>query len=125
MLIFVLLVVIVAWLVHLVTPLFGRLMQAAASREREYLADATAVELGRNPEALEQALVAVSRSSEPLEVANRGTAPLFFVDPIRAFEDRAKSIYSTHPPIIDRINRLRELEGEPPIDTIVGAVNVD
>jgi heat shock protein HtpX len=115
--IFVLLVLLVALLVHILSPVFARLVQASVSREREYLADATAVEIGRNPRALEQALLKVARSKEVLEVANRATAPLYFVNPIRAFEPRAEEIYSVHPPTIDRVNRLRSLLGQPPIAT--------
>lgn len=113
--IFVLLVVLVALVVKVLTPMFARLEQLAVSREREFLADATAVELGRNPGALERALVKVARSDEVLEAANRATAPLYFVNPIRAFERRAQGIYATHPPTVDRINRLRALQGLPPL----------
>jgi heat shock protein HtpX len=115
-LIFLLLVYLVALLVHVLSPIFSRVVQASVSREREYLADATAVELGRDPAGLERALLKVARSKDVLEVANRATAPLYFVNPIRAFESRAQDIYSTHPPTIDRVNRLRQLQGEPPID---------
>jgi len=85
------------------------------SREREYLADASAVEIGRNPHALETALLHVASTKEVLEVANRATAPLYFVNPIRAWEERASTIFSTHPPTLDRINRLRELQGVAPL----------
>ncbi len=114
--IFILLVLLVALVVHILSPVFSRIVQASVSREREYLADATAVEIGRNPEALERALLKVARSKDVLEVANRATAPLYFVNPIRAFESRAQDIYSSHPPTIDRVNRLRVLQGEPPIE---------
>lgn len=113
--IFVLLVLLVALVVHILSPVFSRIVQASVSREREYLADATAVEIGRNPEALERALLKVARSKDVLEVANRATAPLYFVNPIRAAEARARDIYSTHPPTLDRVNRLRAMQGEPPI----------
>jgi heat shock protein HtpX len=113
--IFVLLVLFISFLLHAIAPVFARLAQASVSREREYLADATAVELGRNPDALERALLKVARNQEALEVANRATAPLWFVTPIRAWERRAAEIYSTHPPTIDRVNRLRELQRERPI----------
>jgi len=112
---FVLMVIIVAWIAKALAPLITRLIQVAASQEREYLADATAVELGRNPHALERALVAVASSSDVLPAANRSTAPLYFVNPIRRFEQRADSIWSTHPPTLDRINRLRALEGLAPL----------
>jgi Zn-dependent protease with chaperone function len=50
-----------------------------------------------------------------LEVANRATAPLYFVNPIRSFEPRASGIWSTHPRTIERVNRLRALTGMPPL----------
>lgn len=93
----------------------GRIVQLTVSQEREYLADASAVELGRNPAALERALIKVAASDKVLEAANRSTAPLYFVNPIRRFERRASTIWSTHPPTIDRIDRLRALRGLAPV----------
>ena len=86
------------------------------SRQREYLADATAVELGRNPAALEYALLKAASTGEVLHAANRATAPLWFVNPIRATEKRASAIFATHPRTIDRVNRLRALQGAQPLD---------
>lgn len=114
-LLFVIMVVAVAWVVRTLAPIFSRIVQAAVSREREYLADASAVEIGRNPGALESALLKVASTQEVLEVANRATSPLYFVNPIRKWEERASSIFSTHPPTLDRANRLRELQGKPPL----------
>jgi Zn-dependent protease with chaperone function len=48
-----------------------------------------------------------------LEVANRATQHLYFTNPIKKFEERSTSMFSTHPAIVDRINRLRQLTGEP------------
>jgi heat shock protein HtpX len=114
--IFVLMLLLVATVLNAVAPLFARLTQVAVSRQREYLADSTAVELGRNPAALESALLKAARSDRVLEAANRATAPLWFVNPIRSFEERASSIFATHPRTIDRVNRLRQLEGLAPMD---------
>ena len=50
-----------------------------------------------------------------LEVANRGTQHLYFTNPIKKFEERSSNLMSTHPAIIDRINRLRQLTGERPL----------
>lgn len=119
---FVLMIIIVAWIAKALAPLITRLIQVAASQEREYLADATAVELGRNPHALERALATVASSPEVLPAANRSTAPLYFVNPIRRFEPRADSIWSTHPPTVDRINRLRALGGLAPLDAAAGTL---
>mgnify|MGYP006162742719 CR=1 FL=1 len=55
------------------------------------------------------------RRLEVLEVANRGTQHMYFTNPIKKFEERSSGLMSTHPPIIDRINRLRQLTGEPPL----------
>jgi len=113
--IFIVLIIVVSAIIYAIAPVFARLTQVSVSREREYLADASAVELGRNPAALERALLKVATSREVLEVANRATAPLYFVNPIRAFEQRASRMWSTHPPTLDRVNRLRALQGQSPL----------
>ena len=113
--IFIVLILVVSAIVYAVAPIFARLTQVSVSREREYLADSTAVELGRNPAALERALLKIASSREVLDVANRATAPLYFVNPIRSFEPRASGIWSTHPRTIERVNRLRSLTGTPPL----------
>ena len=81
----------------------------AVSRQREYLADASSVELTRNPAGLERALAKIAGDQEVLEVANRATQHLYIVNPIKKFEERSKGLFSTHPPVLDRINRLRRL----------------
>ncbi|MFC1544108.1 M48 family metalloprotease, partial [Gemmatimonadota bacterium] len=78
-------------------------------RKREYLADAGAVQLTRYPEGLARALEKISGDREVLEVANRATQHLYIVNPIKPFEERAKSLFSTHPPIKERISRLRSM----------------
>ena len=110
------LVFIVAIVLAILAPFFGRLVQLAVSRQREYLADASSVELTRNPHGLQRALAVLADDREVLEVANRATQHLYFRNPIRKFEDRSKGLFSTHPPILNRINRLRALAGEAPID---------
>jgi heat shock protein HtpX len=108
---------IVAIVLAILAPLISRFIQLAVSRQREYLADASSVELTRNPYGLERALAKISGDQEVLEVANRGTQHLYFTNPIKKFEERSSSLMSTHPAIIDRINRLRQLTGEPPLGT--------
>jgi heat shock protein HtpX len=108
-------VFVVAIVLAILAPIFARLVQLAVSRQREYLADASSVELTRNPQGLERALAKIAGDKEVLEVANRATAHLYFTNPIKKFEQRSSSIFSTHPPIVDRINRLRKLTGEPPL----------
>src|SRR6266550_2295340 len=51
-----------------------------------------------------------------IEVANRATQHLYFTNPIKKFEERSSAMFSTHPAIVDRINRLRQLTGDPPLD---------
>ncbi len=110
-------VFILAIALAILAPLISRFIQLAVNRQREYLADASAVELSRNPYGLERALAKISADPEVLEVANRGTQHMYFTNPIKKFEERASGLMSTHPPIIDRINRLRQLTGEAPLGT--------
>jgi heat shock protein HtpX len=100
---------LVAIVFSVVAPLFARIIQLAASREREYLADAGAVELTRNPEAMISALQKLGGDEEVLQSANRATAHLYIVQPIKKFEKRAKGLFATHPPLQSRIERLRTL----------------
>jgi heat shock protein HtpX len=108
-------VFVLAIVLAIIAPIIARLVQLAVSRQREYLADASSVELTRNPHGLESALAKIAADQEVLEVANRATAHLYFTNPIKKFEARAGSMFSTHPPIVDRINRLRQLTGDPPL----------
>jgi heat shock protein HtpX len=113
----VIVVYLIAILLAVLAPIIARFVQLAVSRQREYLADASSVELTRNPHGLEQALAKIAEDKEVLEVANRATQHLYFTNPIKKFEERSSSMFSTHPSIIDRINRLRQLTGDPPLDT--------
>jgi len=109
-------VYVIAIVLAILAPFIARLVQLAVSRQREYLADASSVELTRNPHGLEQALAKIASDKEVLEVANRATQHLYFTNPIKKFEERSSSMFSTHPGIVDRINRLRKLTGDPPLD---------
>jgi heat shock protein HtpX len=106
---------VVAIVLAILAPIVARFVQLAVSRQREYLADATSVELTRNPRGLERALAKIAGDKEVLEVANRATQHLYFTNPIKKFEERSNSMFSTHPAIVERINRLRQLTGEPPL----------
>ena len=114
-------IMIVAIVLAILAPLISRFIQLAVSRQREYLADSSSVELTRNPYGLERALAKIAGDQEVLEVANRGTQHLYFTNPIKKFEERSSGLMSTHPPIIDRINRLRQLTGEGPLDAAEAA----
>jgi heat shock protein HtpX len=94
---------------------FTALVQMAVSRQREYLADASSVELTRNPHGLERALAKLAGDNEPLHSANGATQHLYIVNPLKKLGG-GSALFSTHPPIVDRINRLRQLTGDPPMD---------
>lgn len=100
---------IIGIILAILAPILARLIFFAVSREREYLADATAVELNRDNQGIINALKKLSGDNEVLEVSNRATAPLYIVHPIKKFEARAKSAFSTHPSIKDRIARLNAM----------------
>jgi heat shock protein HtpX len=102
--------IIVAVVLAILAPIFARLLQLSISRQREYLADATAVKFTRNPKGLADALQKISGDREVLEAANRATAHLYIVNPIKRFEKRATGLFSTHPPIEERIQILRSME---------------
>ena len=105
-----LIMMVVAILLAILAPLFARLLQLSISRQREYLADASAVRLTRNPKGLADALQKIGGDREVLEAANRATAHLYIVNPVKGFEKRAKGLFSTHPPIDERIQILRSME---------------
>ena len=106
----------------ILAPIFTMLVQMAVSRQREYLADASSVELTRNPYGLERALAAISSDPKPLLVANGATQHMYIVNPLKKVGG-GSALFSTHPPIVDRINRLRRLTGERPLDAVaVGAL---
>jgi heat shock protein HtpX len=105
-----LIILLIAILLSIIAPLVAKLIQLAVSRQREYLADASAVELTRNPDGLASALAKISEDKEVLEVANRATQHLYIVNPIKPMEERAKLLFSTHPPIKERIARILSLK---------------
>jgi heat shock protein HtpX len=95
----------------ILSPIVATLMQLAINRKREFLADASGALLTRHPEGLASALEKIAGDQEPLEAANKATAPLYIVNPLKG--DSAKSflagLFNTHPPIEERIKRLREM----------------
>ncbi len=91
----------------LISPILVRLLYYAISREREYLADASAARLTRYPEGLASALEKIALNNI-ISSTNKATAPLFIANPLATtFADK----YNTHPPIFDRINILRKMAG--------------
>ena len=98
---------VVALVLALIAPFLALLMQAAVSRQREYLADAEGVRLTRYPEGLASALEKISRDTVPLHVANKATAHLYVVNPLLDHKGLVNSLFDTHPPAGERIRRLR------------------
>lgn len=94
----------------ILAPLAARLVQMAISRQREYLADATAVKLTRNPLGLIGALEKIGGSTVRYENANRAIQHLYIANPVKHFGPGARALFSTHPAIEDRIARLRNLQ---------------
>ncbi|MHB1156191.1 MAG: M48 family metallopeptidase [Phycisphaerales bacterium] len=107
----VVIVMVIAVLLMVVAPLLAKLIQLAVSRQREYLADAGAVELTRYPQGLADALRKLAGDDTPLETANKATGHLFIDNPFlhARGESDWDSAFSTHPPIHERIARLEAL----------------
>jgi heat shock protein HtpX len=105
----IIILLVVAVVLSIIAPLLAQIIQLAVSRQREYLADATAVEFTRNPYGLANALRKLAGDREILETANRGTAHLYIVNPIMKYAARSGSMFASHPPIEDRIRRLEAL----------------
>ena len=97
----------------ILSPIFGTLMQLALSRKREFLADATAVELTRNPQGLISALRKLDSDKNQLYTANSATANMYIVNPFKSHTNEGKrkssSLWSTHPSIEDRIEALENI----------------
>lgn len=103
------LVMLIGLVFLILAPIFGKLMQLALSRKREFLADATAIEFTRNPDGLISALQKISSDPNELKNANKSTENMYIASP---FKDNKKtsSLWSTHPSIEDRITALRNLK---------------
>ena len=89
----------------LISPLLATITRLAISRQREFLADATAVSLTRYPDGLISALEKL-KNNKPLKRQNSTTASLFISNPMK--QGFFQRLFSTHPPLDDRINRLKE-----------------
>lgn len=100
-------ILLIALLMAILAPLAARVIQLAISRRREFLADASAALLTRYPEGLARALEKISADTEPLEVANKATAHLYIVNPLKDHRSWLNNLFSTHPPITERIAALR------------------
>ncbi len=105
---------VLALVAAILAPIVATLIQLSVSRRRELLADASGVLLTRYPQGLISALQKISSDKEPLEVANRGTAHLYIINPLKGSQAIGwfASLFNTHPAIEVRIKALKEMEGK-------------
>jgi heat shock protein HtpX len=98
-----------AWAI--LAPLIALVVQLAVSRSREYAADAGGAELVGDPEPLAEALLALERGNEalPYQYGGPATAHLFIVNPLSGVGGKMLGLFSTHPPVEERVRRLREM----------------
>jgi heat shock protein HtpX len=102
----IIIVFIVGIILAIFAPIATRLVQFAVSRKREYLADASGVSITRYPEGLASALEKIANTNQGRIKVSEAVSHLFFVDPQKSSLD---SLFATHPPIRERIKRLREM----------------
>lgn len=103
-------ILIVGVAAAIVAPIVAVAVQLAVSRQREYLADATGAQTTRYPEGLASALEKLKGVSTATKRQNSSTAHLFFANPLK--KGGLANLFSTHPPLDDRIARLRDMEGK-------------
>ena len=103
---------VIGLILLIISPILGKIMQMALSRNREYLADATAAEITRNPQGLISALRKLDSDPNELKTANKATANLFIVTPFKNKKDGKKKagLFDTHPSIDDRIEALQNIK---------------
>ncbi|ADH97949.1 zinc metalloprotease HtpX [Salisediminibacterium selenitireducens] len=99
-------ILIIALVLVILAPIIAMMINMAISRNREYLADASAADLTRNPNALATALEKITGVSTPVREASGSSAPLYFADPLKK---KMSGLMSTHPDPQERIRRLREM----------------
>ena len=102
-------VMLIGLIFLILAPIFGKLMQLAISRKREFLADATAIQFTRNPDGLISALQKISDDPNELKSANKSTENMYIANPFRN-KKKSSNLWSTHPSIEDRVEALRNLK---------------
>ena len=96
-------------LLALVAPLIAQLVRLAISRRREFLADASGALITRYPKGLADALRKLDADTDPLEAANKATAHMYIVNPLKGQGGMVNRLFSTHPPIGERIRALERM----------------
>lgn len=102
---------VIAIVLAILAPIIATLIQLAISRKREFLADASGALLTRYPDGLASALQKISGDQEPLEVANKATAHLYIINPLKGKGAATwfAKLFTTHPPIEERIKALHQM----------------
>jgi heat shock protein HtpX len=102
-------IVLFALIAAILAPIAAKIISLAVSRQREYLADASGALLTRYPEGLARALEKIRGDTDPLDTATKATESLYFVNPLSDHESALNNLFSTHPPIEERIRLLRAM----------------
>jgi heat shock protein HtpX len=102
-----LVIMVLSLILAILAPILARFLYFAISRKREYLADANGVRLTRYPEGLASALEKLSQNRFDLKSANKATAGMYIVNPLKKTGMQLSNLSSTHPPITERIKILR------------------
>jgi len=102
-------ILVLAIALAILGPIMAQLLYFAISRKREYLADASAVRLTRYPDGLASALEKISGTNLDLKTANKVTAPMYIINPLKKKGMQLSNVTSTHPPITERISILRSM----------------
>jgi len=100
--------VIIGMIFIILSPIFANLLKLAVSRNREYLADASAVEITRNKEGLISALSKLEADTQSVQTANKAAESLYIVNPLKGKKEK-DSLFSTHPTTANRIEKLRNI----------------
>jgi heat shock protein HtpX len=104
-------ILVVGIVLMILAPLLAKLIYMAASRKREYLADASSAQFTRYPEGLARALEKIAYTPIKMKKVNRVTAPMYIVNPLQKLKVKSVGLFSTHPPIKERVKILRNLGG--------------
>lgn len=102
-----LVIMVLSLILAILAPILARFLYFAISRKREYLADASGVRLTRYPEGLASALEKLSQNRFDLKSANKATAGMYIVNPLKKTGMQIANLSSTHPPLTERIKILR------------------
>lgn len=101
--------IVVGLILAALSPIISQLIRLAISRKREFLADASGAMLTRYPPGLASALRKLDADTEPLEAANKATAHLYIVNPLKDIKGTVNKLFSTHPPVEERIAALEKM----------------